>query len=136
MQIKTSSWHYRLIQFWQLGVPEGLCQYIRKVILAILLFPMAVMGLVVLAVAIAFTLMSMVAPLITEVSIVLFIAGWTVALCTATHVGAYKRAQGTQGFWTRDLFKRNQGCVEPNIFIQYLKAKKEKVCPKVEYIDG
>lgn len=136
MQIKTSSWHYRLIQFWQLGVPEGLCQYIRKVILAILLFPMSAVGFVFFAVLGAFTLMSMIVPIATEVSPLLFIFGWTVALCAAVHIGAYKRAQGTQGFWTRDLFKRNQGCVEPNIFIQYLKAKKEKVCPKVEYIDG
>lgn len=106
MQIKTSSWHYKILRLYRQSnpMPADLCSYVWAFILEIpckticLIFLSPVfLGLVVLLG-------------------IIFGVGWVGTKLIERCVGEF-------------------GTYKEPLLVTYLKAKKEKICPTIEYED-
>ena len=159
MKISKNSWHYKLLDFFKfdviydlrLGINVSLCRYFWNVVVGL----MAVGGCVVLGSAAVFligalTFLAVIAP-ISYLTQSYFGFGWDYA---STHgvsmiwimwvvlplavgiTGAFKGELKVFPSWMKVNNKpRIKKAKKPNIFMEYLKAKKAKVCPLVEVSD-
>ena len=108
MQIATSSWHYRFLRFTDSTIPHNLCCY----------FWMVVIKLVVAAAII--------------VCGVLLVPIWLpglIIICVVACVG--ERLQLTYRRWVYSRPKERR----PSLVMAWLRAKKDKVCPVLEFVD-
>lgn len=138
IQISKTSWHYRLVSRMNSDhVPNrGLCAYMRKVFTSI-------MWLTLFASIITF--------------FVCFMIGGPVAFWLA-YFDVFEMTKNIKGFgiisqgiWlvggaifgintardylkTRSWKKGPKPTKKPSVFVEYIKAKKQKVCPNIEFV--
>ena len=120
MKVSRKSWHYKLSHFLDEGTNEwgdNLCKYfwrlVGKVIVAI-----------VLTIAITVILITyFTSPMVIPVTIVL-ISSILAVLLPVFVISKLRKKYG-----------KPVGVIPENIFFEYVKAKKLKVCPLIEYVD-
>lgn len=159
LEISRNSWHYRMTYtafattFVNQKPPVDLCTYVRQFIKAGLLY--AVLGLALCGAILDITLFAVYGnewPVAKDYSFMAFllwsvvILGWLGLGIFAFIATLYMVAIGGEAFneYVSEPIQRKidnkrfeRGIVEPkpNIFIEWFKAKKEKICPLVEIVD-
>lgn len=135
MKISKSSWHYWLVSKFnsEYDIPHSLCPYVRKVISSIIWAFIA-------ACAIGAMIWFFLA---TPVMFWMAKAGWIVVGADTLKVGVVSQAVWLfciGGFLVnlaREKYKdRNQSKPEkaPGLISSYIKAKKDKFCPTIEFV--
>jgi len=123
MKISRRSWHYRYLNKLDMiytGGAQNLCTYCQKLIIAVVLIPLA--GLIVLTV------------------LLLPFWWWVVGvpLYLAVLVGMVDIV-GLYFIWREHRgYRRDSGKLkhkEPSLVVSWLKARKAKICPLVEYTE-
>ena len=124
MKISKQSWHYRLLFKLDLKIPNNLCGYFWKVVRTILIC-------VILS------------PLLVIAGVGLLVVGGIVWL--GDRYGWWKAIEAWQ---TRRYLRKVQAKEDakrkateappkqPSLFVAWLKAKKQKICPLLEFVDG
>ena len=135
MNISKRSWHYRYMDWLGFDVrgTHSLCIYFWKLVFA-LTVPPIFMGIATL-VALPLHYMGLIdlkllPQLISGALIVCGVAGWVaVTLFLAWYLSEYAHK--------RSIARRNSTTApqQPNVFIAYIKAKKQKVCPIIDYTE-
>lgn len=132
MKISKKSWHYRFLKAQRRAVPVSLCPYFWAVVFEAL--KMLVIGASLLVIAMFVAMVLFVTPIgymfdaswVTEKEIGASVTFWA-AIIIMTTVG------GTRHFYRR--LRQNRPVVhkESNIVTAYIKARKEKICPMLEF---
>ena len=144
MNISKRSWHYRYMDWLGFDVrgTHSLCIYFWKLVFALTYPPLlmgagALIGLSVVVGVVALPLhymglidLKLLPQLISGALIVCGVAGWVaVTLFLAWYLSEYAHK--------RSIARRNSTTApqQPNVFIAYIKAKKQKVCPIIDYTE-
>lgn len=149
MVIKQSSWHYKAMDFFDIDHSKSLCLYFWQVALWLPLKAAFFLVVCLFFAGVAFVLLSSaLAPIITpiffpeamfstsedltgwadyfNVAFVIGCMGWSVAamlgICKLIHMGCRWIAG-------RPIKKAS----EPTLFGEYIKTKKEKICPTIRF---
>lgn len=129
MKISNQSWHYKLMKWVGITDPRdrtNLCSYIRGIFLTITIPLVLILSPIIIAIVLLLGLEPsgwiFAATIVTifEVAI-LIVIGYTILSDyyseTIKHI----------------LFPNRIKRKEPNIFFEWLKAKKQKICPMIEF---
>lgn len=120
MKIKRSSWHYKVSKFWEVFERDNdnLCRYFWRIVgkLFVLCFVCFALVLCLYGYFTDPQIVSNTIMLLFVISsfIIPILAIWYLRKKVGKPIGAFK---------------------EDNIFIEYVKAKKRKICPLIEYVD-
>lgn len=129
MKVKTSSWHYRL---WRAGressrsQPRDLCRYFWHLFLVKILLPLALVGFALLGLgALALAIWGNPA----ETGIIIGGLALIVIVVLAVALAGRKYSQ-------RPMKSKKKVEVEkePSVLLQYLSARKRKLCPLIEVV--
>lgn len=144
MNINKSSWHYRLNNKMFDTIPTSLCPYFWKTVLALVLisgmstlfiFALTGIGLSILkAFGITSGLVLITSPLIGFVFAVIAIVIIVGFFFLCDHMKSSMRRKK----WQRDakkLEEKANGEYKESLIISFLKAKKEKFCPSLKFVD-
>lgn len=144
MNIKRTSWHYKLHNFWDEGrVPRDmtLCGYFWKTVwllvcsITIIVVAPLIASLLLVAVAgIALTLVGIQPPDPTTLAgfFTCIVVGAVACLVVTGAVAAFIKLKGKPH--AKEL-STNWKEREPSLLEKYLKARKDKYCPLIEFID-
>lgn len=152
MKISKNSWHYKLNRFWwPVSRPQSLCTYFWSTVAALVVTVGAVVSTIFVAFctlfaagAMGYFMVTFEFPRINTVSVwqLVFLYSWAgvglfALICYITTQIADWHTTRKHEKYIRDLkaFVEGKPEKEPNVFWAYLKAKKEKVCPFIEYTD-
>lgn len=144
MRLRRDSWHYRLVNWGFTGefnISENLCTYFWQVVLSMIM----AMGVVAVGLVIAF--------IVYMVCLHYPWALWTDAIGSNFIINVfYSMAWIGGGLFLRntlddmDLLGPEIKCLtpsgepkppkEPGLVSQFIKAKKDKFCPNIEFVDG
>jgi len=116
MKIRTDSWHYRLYKLTHDGFPPdttNLCSYFWRTVVGVLVA--VIMGAVILAV------LALIGMVFTKFTLYSFAALGIILLLIAL-------------FIVRDR-RPNRAPAEPGLVRLYLKAKKDRVCPLITFVE-
>lgn len=132
MNIKKSSWHYKMIEWFGHTPSDSLCPYVRQILLALAL------SLFLIAIASAIFIVFVWNPLhvlaalmgivsITPNSLAIGLIAWAAYAVAGVVFG---------GKYLRKKYRERNPVVEtePNIVMAYIKAKKEKFCPTLKFV--
>ncbi len=132
MKIKTDSWHYQLMKNLGMSVYSrtNLCSYIRGLLMALLTLPMTILSPLILYLVMPLKLVT----ITSWQAIILFLlivwgvvgAGIIVLIVAGSIVYLICGVIDVVNLPTIHLPKNN-------IVIQYIKAKKQKICPIIEF---
>lgn len=136
MKISKSSWHYWLVSRFnsEYNIPESLCPYVRKIITS------GVLGILCIVVVLALLFFFIVSP----VMFWLTKFGAIAASAEIMKIGTVSQAIwlfcicGLLGNLAKDKWKERRAdapAKEPGVFMSYVKAKKQKFCPTIEFVD-
>lgn len=137
MKINKKSWHYKLIRSI-MNEPEYYYQTICKYFWALVGSILAWIGIL-LVIAILSTGFVYVAFIVPLASPGLFETFWSMVLWTFMGYNAIKIARGVKEYYSDNFFfttiyerprKKEQ---KPNIVAEWLKAKKAKICPFIDF---
>jgi len=122
MKISRRSWHYKISNLFAYGEPrsDNLCKYFWRGVGKIFLSLVVLIVLLAL-VTVALTEPMFVAVVIAMVSIITIVVGPIFVIS-----------------WLRDKFKGGEPIGEnefENVIKAYVKSQKDKVCPRIEYVD-
>ena len=124
VRINTSSWHYRLIYNSDFRVPGNLCAYFWKVVFLVVWY---IVASVVVFIGVFAALMAMLLPLFGVyigagliATVVLYVMLGSILIDLYRETDHY-RARATNS------------TADANIAIEWVKAKKNKVCPMLEF---
>ena len=147
MNINKESWHYRFIKKMdgEFSIPNNLCPYVRKVIimgaLAVLVGSFVIATTVGLLGITGVALGVVAGALATSFSFGAYV--FLFVLCTEIVVGfkiLWDLDGKFQAFFVRlgrKLFPNKSEAMgdvkEPSIFIEYIKAKHDKICPSLSF---
>jgi len=133
MRVKINSWHYKLICFADFGIPNNLCAYFWKVVFsALFLVAMAIFVLFLAATAtIAVTSFIWVWFFGIEYEIGIFAM---IMYCFVGFFILHSKSYPQRGIWAVEIVGRRES-TEPNLLIEWIRAKKQKICPMIEFID-
>ena len=137
MRINKNSWHYRLIQFADKIPSKNLCMYFWQVIGCSFMF--LIMSIVIAA-ALTLIPLSMFGPIFMALSSAIEVFGIILWMITGfISLGFAKDwvLTNPKHWLSRNIWKRKEHVKdkEPNIVFEYIKAKKRKVCPPLEFVD-
>lgn len=127
MKINRKSWHYRLQRRMWNTIPNNLCSYFWKLIWSLIVTSTALTVMAVFILGIVYPLVSY--WFSNEYWKSLSIATWMITLTIATIVGSDELK-----LYYRDK-RANEPVKEPSVFVSFVKAKKAKICPLIEFID-
>ena len=147
MKIRTSSWHYRLMQMWCFAQPKTLCSYFWMSVWSILLAPLLVIMAIVLLAIMAYPVWLHFISDAFGLGVVSF-ALWAFTLETVRRIYRDELrllrwyTKGNPGwflrldaFWNKSLFHGVHIEKPESITIagEYMRASKRKICPLIEY---
>ena len=120
MKVSRKSWHYKLSHFLNEGTGEwgdNLCKYFWRIV-----------GKIIVAIFITFGLTATVityftSPMVIPATIAI-ISSILAVLLPVFVISKLRKKYG-----------KPVGIISENIFFEYVKAKKLKVCPLIEYVD-
>jgi predicted membrane protein len=131
MIIKKTSWHYKLIQWFGHTPSDSLCPYVRQILLAfaLSLFLIAIASCI--FIVFVWNPLHVLAALMGIVSInanalMIGLVAWAVYAIVGIVMG---------GKYLRKKYREKNPVVEkePNIVMAYIKAKKDKICPTLNF---
>ena len=131
MVLNKNSWHYKFIDWMQQEHPSNLCPYVRTLLYCILAGVSVSLFLTVFAVAAILLL----------VMYPLFVFGVPPNQIILAAVSGAVWAGLLYALVTEVLFKKqldkykSREPQEPNIFVEYNKAKHDKICPQLTFKD-
>jgi hypothetical protein len=135
MKINTSSWHYRLLDFFGGEIPRSLCPYVRRLFGALLFYGCAGMAGISAAtclIAAPLAWFGILSPL-TNSGLGIFAVVGTAIYTVAVVVGI---VIGVHEWRLKRLYNPRPGRnAEPGIFVSWIKAKKSKICPILKFED-
>jgi membrane-bound ClpP family serine protease len=133
MIIKKTSWHYKLISWFDVSPSDSLCPYVRQLLTYI------VISLLLCFVAVGVAILFGWAPLHVLLALMGIIAISANQLAVGVIIWAIYTLAGVI-LGGRYLLKKYRECnpyspvlKEPNIVMAYIKAKKEKFCPTLKF---
>jgi hypothetical protein len=144
MQISRSSMIYRSFdfhaKFWTMwgSDPKSLCEFVQKYFFRVLGSSLIWVFLGIAITSIIFTLVAYVQsfmglPFLQDnVFIVMGVIIFTFAFALSGAALIVWMAYNVKEWFMSPSKKRN---TRPNVFVEYIKAKKDKICPIVEYVD-
>lgn len=133
IQISKTSWHFKMVKFFFDGNSRGLCQYVRRLILSMciatcLFFVGCGAIWFMFGLPIKFALSYFIDITYAKDELVMTaISGLVWAFCTVCICGSFIKDR----FIARRKPKPEK---KPSVFIEYIKAKKQKVCPNIEFV--
>lgn len=133
MKINTKSWHYRLLEGMGVNIPRSLCPYFWKVV-----FMMFVIGIVISIFGLLFYTVGnkacMVLGLLIGINVVLAAIIKTILglLIMATIIAIIV---GALIGWDYGKAHIKMPYKEDSMVVNYIKAKKSKICPTLEFVD-
>ncbi len=121
MQVSRRAWHYRFLEYLECETPRNLCSYFWMVVLHMLMCVV----FVALAVAMMGLILSPILAIWFEWFEQLVIVGYVIWIAILVIVWLHYR------YWKRT----QRGYVKPpdGLTLSWVKAKKDKVCPLIEY---
>ena len=139
MKIKQSSWHYRAIEYFNIEHSNSLCCYFWQTLFAILFLPVCI-GTFFIAVAMVLLLASIgLVTLPLEVLGVISLVDSSLRITSIFGLFAYGAAlfyvfeKGKKAFFRYLRDADEEAPINESLFVAYIKAKKRKVCPIIEY---
>lgn len=137
MNISTKSWHYRFLNtFYSSPMPRSLCPYFWKLVWASIVVAVpTIMLLICLAVLGHKTMEYSVWTALN--TIISFVVGTVIIACTAALSGGL--VFGSCWLFGKAKESVSKGVdkakgTKANIAVEFVKAKKEKVCPHIDYV--
>lgn len=140
MYVSRTSWHYRLMDVClsSYDIPNSLCPYIRKLLFLILFLAFLTSAGILVAVGIIAAPLSwfnIIEP--AKESALLILCGmgtgvWVIAGLIASVVGIRFLARKLD---QRRSPARRYAYKEPNVFVEWARAKKRKICPYIQLKD-
>lgn len=131
MNIKKTSWHYKLINFFDFSPAHSLCPYVRQLLTSICI------SLLLVAVGIAMVAVFVWAPLHLVLGLIGVMAISANQITVGLIVWAIYTLAGViiGGKYMRMKYRLRNPVVEkePGIVMAYIKAKKEKICPTLNF---
>lgn len=133
MKISEQSWHYRLLNFCNYTPQRSLCLYFWQVVWSVLTTTVAVCIMTILA---ALFLYMMAMPVLAFLGVVTPGGYICVILWVVVLAGIFEdQIKNKYRDWQfREKKERKES--EPNILSEWIKAKKNKVCPTIEFTRG
>jgi hypothetical protein len=138
MKIKTDNWHFYIVNTYGTFPQNDLCRYVWQVIgLITMLF----------AVGMMIGISLLVASLPIFCALYIWITGipwiWHETFPTLAIIAAVFEIVGLLWcglyywfkYWKAKQLDKEPGTYKPNIFFEYLRAKKQKICPILEFED-
>lgn len=142
MEISKQSWHYKLVCNFNNEPSNSLCKYFWQVVgSALIWLIMTVIGLSMAIVTTLFPIAAIIiayfypSDVIMEESFILsevFIGGALLLMVYAI-VTMYWAVKRIGQFIYRKYKKKAKPDKEPNVAIEYIKAKKQKICPTLNF---
>ncbi len=139
MKIKTDSWHYQLLENAGL-IPKNrknLCSYMRGLLMALLIPPMVVVSPLVLYWSFSFPEIDKVPVILSAIYLLITIWGFFGTIMVMgillVVIIALVYKLGDKLYESIPLTISNIHWPKNNIVIEYIKAKKQKICPIVEF---
>lgn len=141
-KINRNSWHYNLqYKFFNSGPGETLCSYFWKTIFATIsigflfftLTPLILLiaSIAVFTIAIPFFVQEFDSNIISIMVIGTFI--WIITI-TETFKELNRKYKWTSNLFNKQKTKKKKH-QQSSMIVEYLKAKKDKVCPLIEFVD-
>lgn len=131
MIIKKTSWHYKLIKWCGHTPSDSLCPYVRQILMALALSLFLIVIASCVFVVFVWNPLHVLAALMGIVSItpnalMVGLIAWAVYAVAGIVFG---------GKYLRKKYRERNPVVEkePNIVMAYLKAKKDKFCPSIDF---
>lgn len=142
MEINTSSWHYRLVMWMWDTAPKSLCVYFWAVVFGVLLSPLRLLGkgfektgkygaIAVLVLLAGWLLVVFIAAIIDSWWNLLWIALVLLGIAVFIVLAAIVVALAIK---LKDRIRGNDP--QPSMTWAYVKAKKRRICPILEFKDG
>ncbi len=134
MKISEQGWHYRLMKWVGITDPRdrtNLCSYIRGILFTIIISMVLILSSIISLVALILDLepsMWYFKPIIV-VAVVITIFEVAVLAVVVSSISSDYYSQNIKHVLFPNKIKRK----EPNIFLEWLKAKKQKICPIREF---
>ncbi len=128
MKISKSSWHYKLIKRYEEEPANNLCVYFWQVVLG-LLIPVFIIG------AVSFIIFFIISDTLIFMSGVI---GFILFVLFLVYVGLPLYDKYIEPFYNKYIKREPKPLKpkkdkKPNLTIEYLKAKKQKICPILEW---
>lgn len=134
MEISKSSWHYKVIKFWNPRVPYNLCAYMRKLVFSLIISVIAAGAACGLAWACLYTMVWMpfmwvwgqFDPTVVIADINFLFVGlfiWALLGFGALSVVAEQR-----GWFARTKPRK------PSLVMEYIRSKHQKVCKGIKFV--
>ena len=133
MKISINSWHYRLMGELGLRIPYNLCAYFWKTVWALLLSASLVVVSVYLTVAASMPFWWWVNPSADALPLVIFVGTIDVAILAVVLVTVIRDRHYTEMNEGTRPWPSQEPQKEPGLLILWLRAKKEKLCPFIDF---
>lgn len=141
MKVNKNSWHYKVLseKFCFMGgwdewnISSSLCVYFWQVVFR--LFTGVGLGLLVLSPFFSWTLIILDLTFSSILGALLTVMGLLVTFA-APFLGTLFVVVCVGEFIKNKLPRREYKEKEPNLIVEYIKAKKNKVCPIIEFVEG
>ena len=138
MKIKQSSWHYRLLEAFSRYPSRSLCGYFWQVVSTLLLYvPVTILFIGALVGILGFMFLM---PIFSFFGIFDISSGGYIGLLLWAFVlfayleEKYSVITNLHEKWEDRSIRKEYKEKDPNIFFEWLKAKKSKVCPMLEFV--
>lgn len=131
MIIKKTSWHYKLLTWLDFTPNRSLCPYVRQILAALAIVVFLAVGAVAMFWVFVWSPLHVLAALAGVVSITpnqlaVGLIAWAIYTLAGVIIG---------GKYMRVKYRERNPVVEkePNIVVAYIKAKKDKICPTLNF---
>lgn len=134
MKINTSSWHYRLLRAFDYWPENNLCGYVRQIIGALIMSVISAM----LMLGVAFFIITPIYCAIFQVGVhetVFCVFSALYLMFGAVAINTYRQMRLSGGIWHTPIFERKEKDSQPNILVEFIRAKKQKICPTIEFVE-
>ena len=128
---KKKSWHYKLVKWWGMKHSQSLCVYFWQVVASLTVVPLLVLSVILLGVVLFITVIT---GIIVFPSVLLGVLSTeTEELLFFTFVGGLSWTVIFSVLYV--LYSNRVKHKQPSLIFSYIKAKKDKVCPIIEFED-
>lgn len=132
MKINTKSWHYRFLKSLDTSIPKSLCPYFWKVVFTVALFAGSILLLTALFATMGVKIFEGIGFTLDNMVLYWSLAA-VVGTVTATSAIVLVVAVIFGFVWAKENFKPPYK--EEPLIITFVKNKKSKICPRLEFED-
>lgn len=136
MRVSKNSWHYKVV-LASVGqrerrVPDDVCRYLRMLVLMLTVYTGAAFIMLWFAVSVVYTWYAVLFGVMPQQeqqwAMVLVVTGAVVSVCAAGTLVALTLR------WASSRMSKGVD-KQPSLIVEYARAKKQKICPRVDFED-